>query len=72
MPFYHKPQLNPGFLYAYPDAILAGDGGRMTPLDNAHSLGNQQVTDFLQIQLAYANQTQDMTAMTSERFDSHD
>ena len=47
---------------AYPEAILARDRGRRTPLDIAR---NQPTKDFLQTQLVYARQAQDMTAMTT-------
>ena len=47
---------------AYPEAILARDSGGDTPLDIA---SKQPVLDFLQTQLVYAQQAQDMTAMTT-------
>ena len=51
---------------AYPDAIFASDSGGDTPLDLARSEeGNQPAIDFLQTQLVYARQAQDMTAMTT-------
>ena len=49
---------------AYPEAILARNNGR-TPLDFARSEGNQPAIEFLQTQLVYARQAQDMTAMTT-------
>ena len=48
---------------AYPDAILARDFSGRTPLDLEE--GNQSVEEFLQTQLVYARQAQDMTAMTT-------
>ena len=52
---------------AFPEAILARnrDRGGSTPLDLARSNGNQSAIDFLQTQLVYARQAQDMTAMTT-------
>ena len=50
---------------AYPEAILARIDNGYTPLDNARSSGNQPAIDFLQTQLVYAQQAQDMTAMTT-------
>ena len=51
------------FLYdAYPEAILARDMDGRTPLDGATY---QPTIDFLQTQLVYARQAQDMTAMTT-------
>ena len=47
---------------AYPEAILARDRGRRTPLDLAR---NQPTIDFLQTQLVYARQAQDEAAMTA-------
>ena len=48
---------------AYPEAILARDRDGDTPLDLAE--GNQPAIEFLQTQLEYARQAQDMTAMTT-------
>ena len=50
---------------AYPEAIFASDRRRRTPLDIARSNKNQEVIDYLQTQLVYARQAQDMTAMTT-------
>ena len=52
---------------AYPEAILARDSFGRTPLEDAHSReeGNQPAMEFLQTQLEYARQAQDMTAMSS-------
>ena len=50
---------------AYPDAILARDDEGDTPLDDAQRRGNQPTIDFLQTQLVYARQAQDMTDMTT-------
>ena len=50
---------------AYPEAILARDEHGDTPLDIARSEENQPAIDFLQAQLVYARQAQDMTAMTT-------
>ena len=50
---------------AYPDAIFARARGRRTPLDIARSGGKQPAIDFLQTQLEYVRQAQDMTAMTT-------
>ena len=50
---------------AYPDAILARTEIGRTPLDGAHLSGNQLAIEFLQTQLVYARQTQDVTAMTT-------
>ena len=41
---------------AYPDALFAGDEDGDTPFD--HAEGNQQVIEFLQTQLEYAEQSQ--------------
>ena len=50
---------------AYPDAIFARNRDGRTPLDVARSKGNQPVMGFLQTQLEYARQAQDMTVMTT-------
>ena len=50
---------------AHPEAILAGDEVGDTPLDNTREEGNQPAIDFLQTQLVYARQAQDMAAMTT-------
>ena len=51
------------FLYdAYPDAILARESDGRTPLNNAR---NEPSIEFLQTQLVYARQAQDMTAMAT-------
>ena len=50
---------------AYPEAIDISDEDGDTPLDTALSSGNQQAIEFLQTQLVYARQAQDMTAMTT-------
>ena len=50
---------------AYPEAILARNRDGRTPLDLARAGGNQPAIDFLQTQLVYARQAQDMTAMTT-------
>ena len=50
---------------AYPEAILARNSGGRTPLDRARSNMNQSAIEFLQTQLVYARQSQDMTAMTT-------
>ena len=47
---------------AYPEAIFARTDSSRTPLDIAR---NQPTKDFLQTQLLYARQAQDMTAMTT-------
>ena len=49
----------------YPEAIFASDRNGNTPLDFARSEGNQPAIDFLQTQLVYARQAQDMTAMAT-------
>ena len=48
---------------AYPDAILARNRDGRTPLDLAE--GNQPALEFLQSQLVYARQAQDMAFMTT-------
>ena len=50
---------------AYPEAIHARDGNGDTPLDLAREEGNQPEMEFLQTQIVYARQAQDMTAMTT-------
>ena len=50
---------------AYPEAILASDRDGRTPLDLALSKRNQPAIDFLQAQLVYSRQAQDMTTMTT-------
>ena len=50
---------------AYPEAILARDRFGDTPLDLARSEVNQPAIDFVQTQLVYARQAQDMTVMTT-------
>ena len=50
---------------AYPDAIFARDEQGDTPLDDARVEMNQPAIEFLQTQLVYARQAQDMTAMTT-------
>ena len=53
---------------AYPEAIFARNRDGRTPLDIAEGNGregNQPTKDFLQTQLVYARQAQDMTAMTT-------
>ena len=51
---------------AYPDAIFARDRNGRTPLATAQTEeGNQPAIKFLQTQLIYARQAQDMTAMTT-------
>ena len=50
---------------AYPDAVFASDSGGKTPVDLAREEGNQPAMEFLQTQLIYARQAQDMTAMTT-------
>ena len=50
---------------AYPEAILISDEDGNTPVDIAQRNGNQPVMEFLQTQLVYARQAQDMTAMTT-------
>ena len=50
---------------AYPEAIDISDEDGDTPLDTAQEEGNQQAIEFLQTQLVYARQAQDMTAMTT-------
>ena len=50
---------------AYPDAILASDRDGRTPVDIAQRHGNQPAIEFLQTQLVYARQAQDMTAMAA-------
>ena len=47
---------------AYPEAILISDENGYTPLDLAR---NQPTKDFIQTQLVYARQAQDVTAMTT-------
>ena len=49
----------------YPDAIFARNRYGSTPLDRARSNRNQPAMEFLQAQLEYARQAQDMTAMTT-------
>ena len=49
---------------AYPEAILITRFGR-TPLDHARSSGNQQVIDFIQTQLEYAEQSRNTSFMTT-------
>ena len=49
---------------AYPEAILIHRAGG-TPLDFARSEENEPAIEFLQTQLVYARQAQDMTAMTT-------
>ena len=55
---------------AYPEAILAGDTDRRTPLDLTLALARDQprkqpTIDFLQAELVYARRAQDMTTMTT-------
>ena len=50
---------------AYPEAILARDEHGDTPLDDARSAENQPAMEFLQTQLVYARQAQDMAAVTT-------
>ena len=50
---------------AYPEAILASDGGRRTPLDLARKEGNTIIVDFLETQLVYAQQSRNTTFMTT-------
>ena len=50
---------------SYPEAILARTDSGRTPLDNARSEENTINVDFLETQLEYARQAQDMTAMTT-------
>ena len=50
---------------AYPDAIFVRDRLGRTPLDIAQMEGDQPAMEFLQTQLVYARQAQDVTAMTS-------
>ena len=50
---------------AYPDAILARNRDGRTPLDLAEGQGTQPVMEFLQTQLVYARQVQDMIAMAT-------
>ena len=49
----------------YPEAILARDRYGDTPLDLARADGNQSAIEFLQTQLVYARQAQDVTAMAT-------
>ena len=50
---------------AYPEAILARDRDGEVPLDRARFEENQPAIDFLQTQLLYDRQAQDVTAMTT-------
>ena len=50
---------------AYPDAVFARDDEGDIPLDIARLNSKQSAIDFLQTQLVYARQAQDMTAMTA-------
>ena len=50
---------------AYPEAIFARDWDGEAPLDIAQRHGNQPAMEFLQTQLEYAEQAQDITAMAT-------
>ena len=51
---------------AYPEAILASDTDRRTPLDLARNQPRKQpAIEFLQAELVYARRAQDMTTMTT-------
>jgi ankyrin repeat protein len=50
---------------AYPEAVFTTTEHGETPLENARLNSKQSAVDFLQTQLVYARQAQDMTAMTT-------
>ena len=50
---------------AYPEAINIRDGDGEAPLDMAREENKEEIVNFLRIQLDYAQQAQDTTAMTT-------